>query len=246
MGALRLRAARALLPCGPTLLGAECALGPLHCRPPEAMGEIVGLKNKKCVACEGGIEALSESEINRLQKQVGSWAPLERNGAASWLPTGRFARGRGEPAAEAGGASAAALVACTTEQLVAVHGRVPYVYKTVGCSLAFYAAVPPPFDLYPTPPRPRPPQCAGWRLGKNAAGHDCISHEWKVRNFRAGLDLFQRCAGGSGGREFDGHAWLCSTHLAQRAAGHISLGCRRPAVTRLPAPLPSTQLGCPC
>lgn len=39
---------------------------------------------------------------------------------------------------------------------------------------------------------PFPLQCAGWRLGKNAAGHDCISHEWKVRNFRAGLDLFQR------------------------------------------------------
>ncbi|PRW60065.1 pterin-4-alpha-carbinolamine dehydratase [Chlorella sorokiniana] len=74
-------------------------------KPPDAMGEIVGLKNKKCVACEGGIEALSESEINRLQKQ-----------------------------------------------------------------------------------------CAGWRLGKNAAGHDCISHEWKVRNFTAGLDLFQRIA----------------------------------------------------
>lgn len=34
------------------------------------MGEIVGLKNKKCVACEGGIEPLPESEINRLQKQV--------------------------------------------------------------------------------------------------------------------------------------------------------------------------------
>ena len=38
------------------------------------------------------------------------------------------------------------------------------------------------------------PQCAGWRLGKTAEGHDCISHEWKVRNFAAGLDLFQRCA----------------------------------------------------
>ena len=39
-------------------------------RPPDAMAEIVGLKNKKCVACEGGIEPLPESEINRLQKQV--------------------------------------------------------------------------------------------------------------------------------------------------------------------------------
>ncbi len=35
------------------------------------MAEIVGLKNKKCVPCEGGVQPLSESEINRLQKQVG-------------------------------------------------------------------------------------------------------------------------------------------------------------------------------
>jgi len=34
------------------------------------MGEIVGLKNKKCVPCEGGVQPLPESEINRLQKQV--------------------------------------------------------------------------------------------------------------------------------------------------------------------------------
>lgn len=74
-------------------------------KPPEAMAEIVGLKNRKCVPCEGGVQALGESDINRLQKQ-----------------------------------------------------------------------------------------CAGWRLVKNAEGHDCIQHEWKVRNFRAGLDLFQRIA----------------------------------------------------
>jgi len=27
---------------------------------------------------------------------------------------------------------------------------------------------------------------------KNAEGVDAIQHEWKVRNFKAGLDLFQR------------------------------------------------------
>ena len=31
-------------------------------------------------------------------------------------------------------------------------------------------------------------------MAKNAEGADCITHEWKVRTFRAGLDLFQRCA----------------------------------------------------
>jgi hypothetical protein len=34
------------------------------------MGEIVGLKNKKCVPCEGGVQALGDAEVNRLAKQV--------------------------------------------------------------------------------------------------------------------------------------------------------------------------------
>ena len=77
-------------------------------------------------------------------------------------------------------------------------------------------------------PRPCPPQCAGWRLGKNAAGHDCISHEWKVRNFRAGLDLFQRCGGAGGG----GLGWA-----RQRATAGAGIGqCSGNAGT-------STQLG---
>ncbi|PSC76700.1 pterin-4-alpha-carbinolamine dehydratase [Micractinium conductrix] len=74
-------------------------------KPPEAMNEIMGLQSKKCVPCEGGVQALGETDVNRLAKQ-----------------------------------------------------------------------------------------CAGWRVTKNAAGVDCIQHEWKVRNFRAGLDLFQRIA----------------------------------------------------
>ncbi len=68
------------------------------------MGEIVGLKNKKCVACEGGIEALPESEINRLQKQVGrAWTVFL---AAKTVQPGRglgTAGERDQPAAEAGG-----------------------------------------------------------------------------------------------------------------------------------------------
>lgn len=52
------------------------------CRPPEAMAEIVGLKNRKCVPCEGGVQALGESDINRLQKQVGTrWGAMQ--GAAA-------------------------------------------------------------------------------------------------------------------------------------------------------------------
>ncbi|EFN53382.1 hypothetical protein CHLNCDRAFT_137157 [Chlorella variabilis] len=74
-------------------------------KPPEAMAEIMGLKAKKCVPCEGGAQPLPETEVNRLAKQ-----------------------------------------------------------------------------------------CPGWRVVKNREGVDCISHEWKVRNFNAGLDLFQRIA----------------------------------------------------
>eukprot|EP00887_Chlorella_sp_A99_P006532 scaffold3.g6532.t1 len=72
-------------------------------KPPEKLGEIMGLKNKKCVPCEGGAQALPDAEVNRLRLQ----AP-------------------------------------------------------------------------------------GWRVGKNKDGVDCITHEWKVRNFKAGLELFQR------------------------------------------------------
>ena len=44
---------------------------PLCCRPPEAMNEIMGLQSKKCVPCEGGVQALGETDVNRLAKQVG-------------------------------------------------------------------------------------------------------------------------------------------------------------------------------
>lgn len=72
-------------------------------KPPDGMAEFVGLSSKKCVPCEGGVQAVSEVEMNRLAQQ-----------------------------------------------------------------------------------------CPGWRVVKNAEGANCIQHEWKVRNFRAGLDLFQR------------------------------------------------------
>ncbi|KAK9811535.1 hypothetical protein WJX72_005498 [[Myrmecia] bisecta] len=35
-------------------------------------------------------------------------------------------------------------------------------------------------------------QVPGWRLTKDAAGVPCLRHEWKVRNFKAGLELFNR------------------------------------------------------
>ena len=38
------------------------------------MGELIGLKSKKCVPCEAGAEPLPESEVNRLCQQVGGWA----------------------------------------------------------------------------------------------------------------------------------------------------------------------------
>lgn len=31
----------------------------------------MGLHSKKCVPCEGGVQALSETDVNRLGKQVG-------------------------------------------------------------------------------------------------------------------------------------------------------------------------------
>lgn len=43
-------------------------------RPPDAMGEITGLKNKKCLPCEGGnIPKLDETEKNRLRLQCPGW-----------------------------------------------------------------------------------------------------------------------------------------------------------------------------
>jgi hypothetical protein len=35
------------------------------------MGELIGLKSKKCVPCEAGAQPLSETEVNRLCQQVG-------------------------------------------------------------------------------------------------------------------------------------------------------------------------------
>ena len=73
-------------------------------KPPEAIGEITGLKNKKCLPCEGGnVPKLDDAEINRLRLQ-----------------------------------------------------------------------------------------CAGWKVVTNSAGVQCISYEWKVRNFMAGLELMKR------------------------------------------------------
>lgn len=40
-------------------------------RPPDAIGEIVGLKTKKCVPCEAGTQPLAEPEVNKMRLQVG-------------------------------------------------------------------------------------------------------------------------------------------------------------------------------
>ena len=67
-------------------------------------------------------------------------------------------------------------------------------------------------------------QCAGWRVAKNAEGADCITHEWKVRNFRAGLDLFQRCACACVGVSFSATAQLPQVmHTVQ--FGTVNAGC---------------------
>ena len=43
-------------------------------KPPEAIGEIAGIKNKKCVPCEGGnVPKLDDAEINRLRLQCAGW-----------------------------------------------------------------------------------------------------------------------------------------------------------------------------
>jgi 4a-hydroxytetrahydrobiopterin dehydratase len=73
-------------------------------KPPEAIRDITGLRNKKCVPCEGGnIEKLEEGEINRLRLQ-----------------------------------------------------------------------------------------CPGWKVSKTAQGVECISCDWKVKNFASGLELMTR------------------------------------------------------
>ena len=44
------------------------------CRPPDAIKEIVGLSSKRCIPCEGGdVPKLSESDVERLKKQVPGW-----------------------------------------------------------------------------------------------------------------------------------------------------------------------------
>lgn len=72
-------------------------------KPPDKIGEIVGLKNKRCIPCEGDVKPLSESEVNKLVMQV-----------------------------------------------------------------------------------------PGWKVRRNAGGVMCIAYEWKVRNFKSGLELFHR------------------------------------------------------
>lgn len=72
-------------------------------KPPDAIGNIVGLKNKRCVPCEGDVKPLGESDVNKLRLQV-----------------------------------------------------------------------------------------PGWKVRTTAAGTPCIAYEWKVRSFRAGLDLLNR------------------------------------------------------
>ncbi|KAL6774192.1 RAF2 [Auxenochlorella protothecoides x Auxenochlorella symbiontica] len=75
-------------------------------KPPDGLASLVGLKNRKCLACEGGdVKPLTDSEAEKLRHQ-----------------------------------------------------------------------------------------CPGWRLTTNDKGIKCISQEWKVRNFMAGLELFKRVA----------------------------------------------------
>lgn len=43
-------------------------------RPPDAIKDITGLLNKKCVPCEGGnVQKLEESDCNRLRQQCPGW-----------------------------------------------------------------------------------------------------------------------------------------------------------------------------
>lgn len=53
-------------------------------KPPEAMGEITGLKNKKCVPCEGGqVSRLEDTEINRLRAQCPGWRVATSTGGGA-------------------------------------------------------------------------------------------------------------------------------------------------------------------
>ena len=91
----------------------------------------------------------------------------------------------------------------------------------------FQASARPP--THPPNGVPSMPQCAGWRVAKNAEGVDCITHEWKVRNFRAGLDLFQRCV----------RACVCIHSEGQSARGTEPTGCVNSGTLRMPAGLPT-------
>lgn len=43
-------------------------------KPPEKISEIIGLKSKRCIPCEGGnVQKLEEKEVERLKKQVPGW-----------------------------------------------------------------------------------------------------------------------------------------------------------------------------
>lgn len=35
-------------------------------------------------------------------------------------------------------------------------------------------------------------QTPGWQVIKNAQGHQCLRQQWKVKNFKAGLEVFDR------------------------------------------------------
>ena len=35
-------------------------------------------------------------------------------------------------------------------------------------------------------------QTPGWQVVKNPQGHQCLRQQWKVKNFKAGLEVFER------------------------------------------------------
>ena len=47
------------------------------CRPPQAMGKVVGLKSKRCVPCEEGAAPMSDAEVEILRRQVPGWRRTE-------------------------------------------------------------------------------------------------------------------------------------------------------------------------
>lgn len=129
------------------------------------MGELIGLRNRKCVPCEGGnVQKLEESEANRLRQQARPGLSAARHRIADrWgVPVWIGVLGAAASAIRAAQHSTAACPACRLTGRLPVHPPCPAL------------------------------QCPGWRVGTNAAGEDCISQEYKVRSFRAGLDLFQR------------------------------------------------------